>query len=79
MDKIKASLYRMDVGGFKSEEDSKAFDKLKDGSWNFNEGITITPFYSKEGELMSFIVDSDKASKLIEKKCTILKKSENRC
>ena len=51
-------------------------DKLCDGLWGFNKGIVITPFYSEEGELMSFIVDSKKTAKLIHEELTI---EENIC
>ena len=58
MTKIKAKLIGLEVGGFATEKDKEEFDKLCEGLWGFNKGITITPSYSEEGELMSFIVDS---------------------
>ena len=68
MNKIKAKLIGLEVGGFSTKKDKKEFDKLCDGLWGFNKGIVITPFYSEEGELMSFIVDSKKTAKLIKDK-----------
>ena len=65
MIKIKAKLIELHVGAFSTKKDKREFDKLVKGLWEFNNGIVITPFYSKEGELMSFIVDSKRAVKLI--------------
>lgn len=68
VEQIKAKLIGLSVGGFKSEADKEAFDVLVDAMFSMSNGIVITPFYSDEGELMSFIVDSKKASKIIDKK-----------
>lgn len=70
MNKIKAKLIGigLPVGGFSTKKDKQEFDKLCKGLVSFNDGIVITPYYSKEGELMSFIVDSKKAAKIINEK-----------
>jgi len=68
MTNIKAKLIELHVGDFSTKKDKLEFKRLCKGLMSFNDGITITPYYSKEGELMSFIVDSKKAAKLIEDK-----------
>lgn len=68
MTKIKAKLIGLTAGDFATKKDKEEFDKLCNGLWAFNKGIVITPYYSKEGELMSFCVDSKKAARLIKDK-----------
>jgi len=65
MTKIKAKLINLAVGDFKTKKDRQEFDKFCKGLWGFNDGMTITPYYSKEGELMSFTVNSKKAAEMI--------------
>ena len=65
---IKAKLIGLEVGGFSTKKDGKEFDKLCKGLWGFNKGITITPFYNEDGELMSFLVDSEKAVQLVKER-----------
>jgi len=65
MTKIKAKLIELHVGGFSTKKDKEEFDKFRKALWSFNDGIVISQLYSKEGELMSFTVDSKKAFKII--------------
>ena len=66
MEKINANLIELHIGGFESPEDKKSFDEFCKKLYAMNQGIVITPILSDNGELMSFIVDSKKASEILE-------------
>ena len=66
MEKINANLIELHVGRFESPEDKKTFDEFCKKLYSMNQGIVITPILSDNGELMSFIVDSKKASEILE-------------
>lgn len=66
---IKAKLIELHVGAFETEEDRRGFDILCNRLHDFNNGITITPIYSDDGELMSLIIDSNKAAKILKEIC----------
>lgn len=65
MPKIKARLIGIGARASLTEKERKEFIKFCKCLAPFNDGIVITPYYSKDGELMSFIVDSKKAAGLI--------------
>ena len=67
MEKITANLIELHVGGFKTDKDKEAFEVFCECLFSMNDGIVLTPFYSDGGELMSFVVDSKKAAKIVEK------------
>ena len=63
--KINAKLVDFRLHDFKSAKDRDRFDKFANDLLGFHKGVVITPFYSEEGELMSFVVDSKKVAKII--------------
>lgn len=64
MTKIKAELIELHVRGFSTQKDKQEFDKFYKGLSGFLDGIEITSYY-RDGELMSFMVDSKRAVRLI--------------
>lgn len=67
MQKIRAGIFEFAAGNFESEEDKKAFEEFSLAAHLMGEGVVITPLYSKNGELMSFTVDSAKADAILTK------------
>ena len=66
---IKAKLIELHVGEFEAEEDRRGFYVLCNRLHDFSSGVTITPIYSDDGELMSLIIDSNKAAKILKEIC----------
>lgn len=67
MSEIHCELFDFICQKFKTKKDKKEFEKFAKKCLSLNQ-VTITPFYSIKGELMSFLVDSKKAHDTIKEK-----------
>jgi hypothetical protein len=67
MTKIRAKWFNFRMHGFKTVKDKKLYQEFITRCFGMN-GVVVTPIYSDKGELMSFMVDSEKADKILGKK-----------